>query len=698
MRRSGIWIAVGGSLLCASVFAAEGMWTLDNLPKARMQQETGFTPSTAFVERMMRASLRIAGGCSASFISPDGLVMTNHHCAASCVAQLSTAAKDFVAAGFLAKRREDEVRCPEIELNRLERITDVTEQVKRATAGLNGDAYKQAQNAVQAQLTSACVGADKATLRCDVVDLYHGGRYHLYQYHRFTDARLVWAPEKAVAFFGGDPDNFNFPRYDLDVSMLRAYENGKPAHVVDYFPFSKAGAAANELVFVTGHPGSTQRQLTMAQLNSVRDLQLIDGLLRLAEKRGVLEQYAKTGAEAARVANHDLFSIENGYKALYGRLQALLDPTLMNQKQADETALRRFVATQPSLRDKVGPAWDAIATAQIALRRLELPYSMLETGRAFDGHYFSIARMLVRGAVERSKPNAQRLPEFNDARLPSLEQTLFSTAPIYPAYEKVLLDLSLTKMRERLGVDHPIVQQVLGTTAPDQLAARMIDATTLGDPAVRRTLCDGGLDAVTRSTDPFVRLALALDPATRALRKEMEQEVESVVQKNAELIAQARFLQQGTTAYPDATFTLRLSYGQVAGWDEAGKAVAPFTTIDGAFARHTGAEPFALPASWLNTRPRLNPAQAMNLVSTNDIIGGNSGSPMINRRGEVVGLIFDGNIHSLGGAFGYDKSSNRAVAVDSGMLLEAMNKIYGAGVLADEITAASTGGAALPHP
>ena len=688
MRISWMLAALAASVtLSTPGRAAEGMWTLDNLPTARMQTEYGFTPGAPLVDRMMRASVRIAGGCSASFISKEGLVMTNHHCASSCIEQLSTASKDYVRDGFLAKRREDEVRCPEIELNRLEKITDVTEQVKAATAGLDGEAFKRAQNLVRASLASACVGTDKETVRCDVVDLYHGGRYHLYQYHRFQDARLVWAPEKAIAFFGGDPDNFNFPRYDLDVSMLRAYENGKPASVKDYFPFSKAGAAAGEMVFVTGHPGSTQRQLTISQLATLRDLDLLTGLLRLAEYRGVLEQYVKTSPEAARTASGDLFGIENGYKALLGRLQALQDPVLIRKKQDEETALRNFVAAQPALQASTGGAWDAIEKAQLAYRPLSIPYAMLEGGRGFSGHYFSIARTLVRGATERGKPNGERLPEFSDARLPSVEQSLFSTAPIYPAYEKVLLGLSLTKMREQLGVDNPTVKQLLGKNPPDQLASSMIDQSTLADVAVRKALWNGGLDAVQKSRDPFIQLALAVDPAARSVRKSFEQNVEAVTQKNAELIAQARFLQQGTAAYPDATFTLRLSYGEVAGWTEAGKPVAPFTTVAGAFERDTGAEPFALPASWHTAKNRLSMTQPVNFVTTNDIIGGNSGSPMVNRQGEVVGLIFDGNIHSLGGAFGYDKSRNRSVAVHSGMLLEAMRTIYGATNLADEITA-----------
>ena len=673
------------NLIVGSSQAAEGMWTLDHLPIRRMQDEFSFSPSAALVERMMHASVRLAGGCSGSFVSREGLVMTNHHCAARCIEQLSTGQKNFINDGFLAKRREDEVRCPEIELNRLEHITDVTVQVRQATARLEGVAFQQAQTAVEAKLTSDCVGTDRATVRCDVVDLYHGGRYDLYRYHRFQDARLVFAPELAVAFFGGDPDNFNFPRYDMDVSFLRAYENGKPADLTDYFPFSKAGADPGEMVFTLGHPGSTQRQLSMAQLEAVRDLQLIDGLVRLAEQRGVLQQYAKLSPEAARIAQTEIFGIENTYKAAYGQLKALLDPVLLRQKQEEEAALRRFVDADPALRASTGAAWDAIEGAQRAYRDMDQDYQMLVRGRAFGTTYFGHARTLVRAAAERALPNPQRLPEFTESRMPSVEQRLFSTAPIYPEFEKVLFGLSLTKMRERLGADHPTVRQVLGRQSPDQLAALMIDRTALGDVAVRKALWAGGADAVIKSDDPFIKLAIALDPDARALRKRYEKDVESVTQKNAELLAQARFKRDGLSVYPDATFTLRLSYGDVAGWIEAGKAVAPMTRIAGIFERETGVAPFALPPSWHVAKGRLDMEQGFNFVSTNDIIGGNSGSPMINRKGEIVGLIFDGNIHSLGGAFGYDKRNNRAVAVHSGLLLEALDKVYHADALVSEI-------------
>ena len=691
MTKTKLALALGLATLGASpdlLWAAEGMWTLDNPPLKQMKAELGSAPDAAWFERVMHGSARIAGGCSASFISPDGLVLSNHHCAVHCAEQLSTADKDALKTGFLAHQRSEELNCPAMEINRLEAITDVTREVKAATAGQQGEAFTLAFNAVKAKLSAACAGDDPAkakTQRCDVVDLYHGGQYKLYRYHRFQDVRLVFVPEQAIAFFGGDPDNFNFPRYDLDMSMVRVYEDGKPAVIKDYFPVNPEGPKANEPVFVTGHPGSTQREWTMAQLEVRRAQRLPSVLMRLSEFRGRLVQYSSEGTEQARTAKATLFSVENSIKALKGQLEALNDRKLYASKMADEQALRKYVAAHPALKASAGGAWDAIDQALVQLAGYRDALELNEWGAGFDSELFGIARTLVRGAAERSKPDEQRLPEFNASALPGVEAELFSAAPIYPAFEKLKLSFSLTQLRERLGADAPLVKQVLGKHSPDQLAAQLIDGSKLADVKLRKQLWEGGEAAVRQSQDPFIQLALQLDEPARALRKRYEREVESVIQKNAELIAQARFARFGTGIYPDATFTLRLSYGRVQGWKEGDAEVPPFTKLAGAYERATGADPFALPASWLEAKGRLDLAKPFNLVSTNDIIGGNSGSPMLNAKGEVVGLIFDGNIHSLGGAFGYDGTNNRAVAVDTAAIVEAMDKIYGAQNLLKEM-------------
>ncbi|MGH8442886.1 MAG: S46 family peptidase [Nevskiaceae bacterium] len=665
--------------------ADEGMWTLDNLPKAELKKRYGFEPDAAWVDRVMKASVRLAGGCSGSFVSADGLVLTNHHCIASCVQQLSSAKKDYIADGFLARSRAEELACPQVEVNRLQQISDVTARMNRATRGAAGGEYARLQKAEKSKIEAECVGTAGGATRCDVVELYHGGAYNLYQYHRFQDVRLAFAPEQAIAFFGGDPDNFNFPRYDLDMGLLRVYENGAPAKVADYFAFSPAGAEAGEAVFVTGHPGSTDRQLTVAQLERLRDDDLVSALLRLSEQRGLLGRLVAVGGELGRVAKDDFFGIENSYKALNGQFQALLDPAVFQRKRNEEQALRDFARARPKLQKEHGQAWDEIAKAQATYRNISERWRQLERPRGFWSKHFQIARWLVRGADERTKPNAERLREYTESALPSLTQGLFSTAPITPEYEKVKLTWSLTKLRELLGTDDPLIKAVLGTDAPAAVAARLVDGTRLGDVATRKKLWEGGQAAVAQSKDPFIEFARSVDAEARALRKRYEDEVEAVEDANAEHLARVRFAMTGSGAYPDATFTLRLSHGEVKGWDEKGAPVAPFTDIAGAFRRHTGADPFALPKSWLDARSRLDGAQRFNFVTTHDIIGGNSGSPVINRRTEIVGLIFDGNIHSLGGAFWFDPRMNRAVAVHSGAIVEALRKVYGAESLAKEL-------------
>ncbi len=664
-------------LVSASVFAAEGMWTLDNLPKAALKEKYGFQPDDAWVQHVMQSSVRLAGGCSGSFVSPDGLVLTNAHCVIDCAQELSSAERDFVNKGFVAKRRSEELRCPAAELNRLDAISDVSERVGKATAGLSGQAYVDARNAEKSRIESECVGDSATTRRCDVVELYNGGQHHLYRYRRYQDVRLAFFPEYNAGFFGGDPDNFNFPRYNLDAGLLRAYEDGKPVKLTHYFPLNTAGAKDGELTMVTGHPGRTQRQLAVSQLERLRDVDLINRLLYFAERRAMLAQYSRSSAEAARQAQSDLTFTENSYKVFRGQLQALLDPAVFARKREEEAALRKSAAS--------AAPWEAIAQAQQAYRNIEASYLLMEGMRGFYTQYFPIARHLVRAANERPRPNAERLPEYQDASLTRLEQTLFSKAPIYPEYEITKLAWSLSKLRELLGPDDPLVKLVMPRESPDALAKRLVSGTRLGEVAERERLWKGGAEAVAQSSDPFIQLARAVDTVSRELRKRYEAEVEAVEKKNAEVIARLRFEKFGTSVYPDATFSLRLSYGEVRGWEEKGRMIAPFTDIGGAFLRNTGFDPYALPETWLKAKSRLKLSTPFNFVSTNDIIGGNSGSPVINRKAEIVGLAFDGNIHSLGGNFWFDERVNRMVAVHSAAIIEALDVVYNAGDLVKEL-------------
>jgi hypothetical protein len=676
--------------------ADEGMWPMNNVPSDRISQLYGFKPDQAWLDKVRLGSARLAQGCSASFVSPHGLVMTNHHCAHQCIEQISQKGQDFVANGFYATTQEAEKKCPQLEVNQLVAITDVTEPMRAATANKSGTAFSDAKKAEETKLEQAC--ATSPELRCDVVELYHGGKYNLYKYRRYQDVRLVFAPEFAAAFFGGDPDNFNFPRYDLDVSFLRIYENGKPAETTNYFPFSAHGAAANELTFVSGHPGRTSRELTVSELLFERRVRLAKRLASLAELRGQLTEFARRGAEQKRYSNMLLFSVENSLKALTGRQQALLETSLIQSKKADEKKLRARIA-----QDKRPGFANAYATIDAALKTYADIYDaldMLERGRAFDGHLFEFARDLVRAADEREKPNEQRLREYTDAARPQLEQELLSPAPLYDDLEILRLTFGLTKLREALGTDDPRVRAILGKKSPARLASELVKGTTLKNLAVRKQLLAGGKAAVDASKDPLIALARAVDPEARTLRKRYEDEVEGALNRAHEALSTVRFEAHGTSVYPDATFTLRLSYGQVKGWTERGVNVAPFTTMAGAFERNTGEDPFALPKKWLAAKPKLALDTPLDFVTTNDIIGGNSGSPVINKNAEIVGLIFDGNIHSLGGEYWFDASKNRAVAVHSSAILEALTNIYSAKRIADELRGppASSAAAAPPPP
>ena len=678
-------------LLAPLVHADEGMWTFDSFPAKEVKTKYGFEPTQPFLDHLRLSSAKL-GGCSASFVSANGLVMTNHHCAHECIAQLSTAKKDYVDTGFFAKTQADEVKCPTLEVTQLQSITDVTERMGKATKGLSGQAYAEARKSEMSRIEKECATADD--VRCDVVTLYEGGRYVLHKAKRYQDVRLVFAPELSIAFFGGDPDNFEFPRYDLDVSFVRVYEGGKPAKPSDHFAWSTKNAKEGDLSFVSGHPGRTSRQKTMAQLETIRDLALPKRLLYMEEWRGQTLQFEEKSPEAHRIAKTQRFYIENDVKRGRGRWATLVDKAFMATKSDAERALWAKTASDPVLKNTHAGAWAAIAKAESDYRNFYDEYLYLEGERhgvegtwAFRSDLFGIARALVRAADELPKPNEKRFREFAASNLTALEQDLFSDAPIYDELEIFDLTFSLTKLREALGADHPIVKKLFGKESPKSIATRLVKGTKLKDVAARKALYSGGKKAIDASTDPFVLFAKLVDADARAVRTKYETLVEGPETKAGQQIAEARFALQGASTYPDATGTLRLSFGRIEGWKEKGKTIAPITTFGGAFERHTGEEPFALPKTWLDAKSKLDLKTPLDFVSTNDIIGGNSGSPVINQAGEIIGLIFDGNFLSLGGDFGFDPAVNRAVSVHSAALIQALEKIYGAQRIADELRA-----------
>jgi hypothetical protein len=673
------------AVLLLPVHAEEGMWTFDNVPVDKIEKAYGFRPDQRWLDHVRLSSVRLAGGCSGAFVSANGLVQTNNHCARSCVQQLSTATKDFSTTGFYARELNDEVKCPEIEVNQLTDIRDVTDRIRISTDGKDGQAFAAAMKAEKAAIARECSGNDE-TVRCDVVELYKGGIYNLYKYRRYQDVRLVFAPENAIANFGGDPDNFEFPRYALDLAFLRVYRDGAPldsrAHFLRY---AAADAKAGELTFTSGHPWETFRLQTAEHLELWRDRIMPLYFFQESELRGILTAFSMGGAERARIAMDKLLEIENTLKADKGGFAALVDPTIIRNRAAAERTLRAKIDADEALRAQYGAIWDNISATLAHYRGTLDRYRFVEKGDGFRSQLFGFAKTLVRHAAESSKPDQMRLSEYTDANFPEQRQLLLSTAPIYPELEKITLTFSLTKLRETLGPDDPFVKKVLAKKSPEQLAEELVEGTKLARLELRTQLLNGGQTPIDASSDPMIVFARSIGPDVRAVRDDYDNNVDAPLGKWYGRLAQLMFKLYGTSIYPDATATLRLSYGAVAGYQHNGRTIEPMTTIGGVFERATGAEPFKLPDSWTAARASLNLRQPFDFVTTNDTVGGNSGSPVVDKAGEVVGLGFDGNIQSLGGDYGYDAAVNRTIAINVGAIREAMSKVYRADRLVREL-------------
>jgi hypothetical protein len=684
MNRKNLTALLGCSalvLLSSPARADEGMWTFDNFPIAEVNAKYGTHIDQAWLDHVRGASARLSTGCSSSVVSGTGLVLTNNHCVAGCAQDISDKTHDYFTHGYVAKGRDEERKCAGMQAEILTAISDVTPQMQGAGKGLSGEALVKARTAASSTIEKQACG-DDAKFRCQVVELYHGGQYKLYKYRKYSDVRLVFSPGVQTAFFGGDPDNFNFPRYDLDSAFVRLYENGKAVATPDHLKWNASAPTAGEPVFVAGNPGGTDRQLTVPQLETQRDLQIPMTLVQFSELRGRLTRFSEESAENKRIAQDLLFGLENSYKVYFGRLFALNGGDLLAKKRADEAALQAKAATL-GLGSDFGDPWGAIAAAQKDYRALYLPYRFVEAG-PIGSDLFGYARDLVRAAAERQKPSAERLPGYADSQLPLLEKEVLDVKPVEPALEQQLLEFWLSKSREYLTADNPYTHLLLGRDSPEDLSATLAQSK-LGDPAVRKALWDGGWAAVQASNDPMIRYVLKIDPEARKLRTDWNNRVTGPIAAASEKIAKARFAALGDKVYPDATFTLRLSYGKIDGWTYNGTTVPPFTYFKGLSERATGKPPFDLDPRWVAAQSSLNPNTVFDISTTNDIIGGNSGSPLINAKGEVIGAIFDGNIHSLGGDYGYDPALNRAVAVSTAAVSEALRKVYHADALASEL-------------
>jgi hypothetical protein len=673
-------LAIAALVVSSRIASAdEGMWLLNDLPTQHLKERYDFAPSDDWSRHIMLSSVRFMSGGSGSFVSSNGLVLTNHHVAADTLSKLSTPEQNYYQDGFLALNPEDELRAPDLELNALVSIEDVTDQVNVAVKpGLEPNEAFKARQAAMEKIEKESL--NETGLRSDVVTLYGGAKYHLYRYKKYTDVRLVWAPEGGIAFFGGDPDNFEYPRYCLDVTLVRAYEDGKPANPKNFLKWSKSGAADGEIVFVSGHPGNTQRRTTLAGVKSLRDKQMPSRLDHLCRLEVALDQFANESPENARRAQKDLASIRNSRKATTGMLQGLQTPEFIRQKAHREQLLRDKLQAVPKLR-MYDQAWQQIADLQDRRNAL--------IGRLpdFRSRYYDIAKHLVLMSAEDQKPSEQRLREYRDSARNSLELQLFSTAPIYDDLEQHKLAAELGMYAERWGGDYPIVVKLLGGKSPRERAAELIQGSKLSDVAVRKQLAESGPKAIDASNDALVQFFRAIEPEYRKLR-ETDDELDEIQRQAYARIDEAHVAVNGTSGYPDATFTLRLAFGPVKGYREDGRKIPPWTTIGGAFEHenaHKAHDPWQLPKSWHMARGRLDATTPLNFVCTADIIGGNSGSPVVNRAGELVGIIFDGNIQSLTAAYFYDDSVARAVSVHSSAVREALRHVYGAKGLADEL-------------
>ena len=673
--------------------ADEGMWLYNNFPKDRVEKQYGFLPTQEWLDHLRLSSVRFNNGGSGSFVSADGLAFTNHHVGADCIEKLGTSGADYMKTSFYAKTRADEAKCPDLELNVLVGIDDVSAKVRAAApATMSVAAAGQAQRSAMSAIEKDC--ATSTGLRCDVVTLYSGEVYDLYKYKKYTDVRLVFAPEFDAAFFGGDPDNFTYPRYDLDITFFRVYENDKPVHLDHYLQWSKVGVKDGDLIFVSGHPGHTDRLDTVAQLQFLKNVDYPSRLASYKRRIDMLQKFSAESAENARIAQEDIFGLQNSQKAINGQLEGLQDmAVLAPMNSAEHEREKAFMDKHPG---EPNP-WQEISNTVKVNRDIYDPLTYVERMRGFSSHLTVYARTLVRLAEEKSKANGDRLREYRDSALPSLEQQLFSTASIYKNLETATLALALAQMQDALGPEDAAVKASLGGKSPEEAAKAVIAGTKLEDVALRKQLYEGGKAAVDASTDPLIALMRKVDPEARAVRQRFDDEVDAVVRRDGATIARARFAQTGFTQPPDATFTLRLSYGTVKGYEENGKKIPYFTIFGGAFQHaeeHGGKPPFNLPNSWVKMKSKLNLETPLNYVSTADIIGGNSGSPTVNRAGEAVGIVFDGNIQSLVLDFYYDDREARAVHVDSRGIIEALRKIYGADALANELTGTKAAGKA----
>ena len=678
-------VLAGFGLAGNALQADEGYWLFSDPPTGTIADKYHFTPDAAWLDHLRGAALRI-GGASGSFVSADGLVITNRHVGEGELHTLSTSKHNYEENGVYAPTLQDELPCQGLEMLVLQKTQNVTARVSAAVKpGATPKEAEAAQKAVEAAIEKESF--DRTGLESEVIPLFGGARYDLYQYKKYPDVRLVFSPDWQTASFGGDPDNFEFPRYDLDICLFRIYDHGKPLKTSDYLQWNSAGPAKDELVFVAGHPGSSQRLVTMDEINYQRDVRLPVVVDELDGMERELTKFSATSPEHAREAGEALASIANSRKAYHGFLKGLRDPGLLKAKAEEETDFRALLAQHPEQKAALD-AYDRVSEAVQADRANFPAYEAYERF-AYRSDLFNMARTLVRAAVERAKPNGERLPAYRESSLPSLEFRLFSGRPYYPDLEIFFLGDGLEKLVEQYGSNDPLVKQLLAGKSPHDRAVELVRETKLEDISYRKKLYAGGKDALRSSTDPLLEFACLVDLAARPARKVDDEDTE-IKERAYAVIYQARVDLNRAPSYPDATDTLRLAYGTVSGYEADGKYIEPLTDLAGLYGRSAlfhDQPPFDLPRAWVGQKSKLDLATPLNFITTADILGGNSGSPVVNQKGEFVGIIFDGNEPSLAGRYVYDPAQNRSVAVDSAAIVEALRKVYHADALAAELEA-----------
>ncbi len=670
-------------LMSGVMLADDGIWLFNEFPRAAVKAKYGFDANDAFLKKLQTGSVRFNNGGSGSFVSGDGLVFTNHHVGADCIQKLSTKEHDYMQEGFTAKTKAEELACPDLELNVLLKIENVSEKVKGAApSGATAAEAATKRRGEMSAIEKACT--EKTGHRCDVVTLFSGGQYHLYEYQKYTDIRLVFAPEKDIAFFGGDPDNFVYPRWDLDVTFFRVYENDKPLKPMEFFPFSKTGVRKGELTFVSGNPGSTGRLMTYVEMEFQRDVQVKFNLESTSALIAALKEFSKRGSEQSRVALEEIFGNENSYKAYSGFMSGLQDASFMASKKSQEAALRATIAKDPAKEKLYGSAWSEMEKIIADYGSFYQKFMIFETLPDRSNQLLDIGRTVYRYATEKAKPNGERLREFGDAGLASVEDSMYSKAPIDASLQEAVLAEYLTFASKKLGADNPVIREILGGRSPQAAAREAVASSKLFNIDERKRIANS-IDAARNEQDGILRIVRILEPEARKYRKMWEDRVQARQSIETARIAQAQY-SLGGNVYPDATFTLRLSFGPAVGYKNAkGESVKWSTDFSGLYRHATGTDPLKLPARWLQAKNAMRLGTPFNFVTTADTHGGNSGSPTLNTKGEVIGILFDGNLEGLPNRYLYTEKMARSVHVASQGIVEALRKVYHADSLLKEL-------------